>query len=361
MEDYGSSGSSDYAINSWVSLFLSSKGNEYFCEVDEDYILDRFNLTGLSNEVHWYSQALDTITDALDEDLDDDQREAVESQARLLYGLVHARFILTTRGLAKMAEKYKRNDFGRCPRVLCYQQSLLPVGLSDSPYQKAVKLYCPRCEDVYSPKSSRHGTIDGAFFGSTFPHMMFMVYPGMLPSKSPGHGASPFAAAMNASHRGGHAGGHGGEGGLEETESASTMGELAAAQGGGLGLGARGEASGSNSISASSTANAASKVERYRPRIYGFPTHQSSKLFRWQERQRDLQIERLEMAERSGPFTYASASASAQPSQPLPAGAQAAGAGAGASTGGAARAGGVVTTGQGSSRGANAPTTMGLD
>jgi casein kinase II subunit beta len=49
----------------WISWFLSSKGNEYFCEVEEDYILDRFNLTGLNNEVTNYSQALDLITDNL--------------------------------------------------------------------------------------------------------------------------------------------------------------------------------------------------------------------------------------------------------------------------------------------------------
>ena len=59
------SGSSDYAANSWVMWFLSTKGNEYFCEVDEDYILDRFNLTGLNAEVQDYSQALDLVTDAL--------------------------------------------------------------------------------------------------------------------------------------------------------------------------------------------------------------------------------------------------------------------------------------------------------
>ena len=47
----------------WISWFLSSKGNEYFCEVEEDYILDRFNLTGLNNEVQNYTQALDLITD----------------------------------------------------------------------------------------------------------------------------------------------------------------------------------------------------------------------------------------------------------------------------------------------------------
>jgi casein kinase II subunit beta len=59
------SGSSDYAANSWVTWFLSTKGNEYFCEVDEDYILDRFNLTGLNAEVQHYPQALDLVTDAL--------------------------------------------------------------------------------------------------------------------------------------------------------------------------------------------------------------------------------------------------------------------------------------------------------
>jgi hypothetical protein len=55
----------DNALGQWISWFLSSKGNEYFCEVDEDFILDRFNLTGLNGEVSNYPQALDLITDNL--------------------------------------------------------------------------------------------------------------------------------------------------------------------------------------------------------------------------------------------------------------------------------------------------------
>lgn len=86
--------------------FLSSRGNEYFCEIDEDYIMDRFNLTGLNTEVQYYQHALDLVTDAFDVDCDDKMRDAVEKSARHLYGLVHARYIVTTRGLARMVRAH---------------------------------------------------------------------------------------------------------------------------------------------------------------------------------------------------------------------------------------------------------------
>lgn len=84
--------------------FISSRGNEYFCEIDEEYLTDRFNLTGLNTEVQYYQYALDLVTDVFDFDCDDEMREQIEKSARHLYGLVHARYIVTTRGLAKMVE-----------------------------------------------------------------------------------------------------------------------------------------------------------------------------------------------------------------------------------------------------------------
>lgn len=85
-----------------VVQFISSRGNEYFCEIDEDYLTDRFNLTGLQGEVQYYQYALDLVTDVFDLDCDDEMRETIEKSARHLYGLVHARYIVTTRGLTKM-------------------------------------------------------------------------------------------------------------------------------------------------------------------------------------------------------------------------------------------------------------------
>ncbi|CAM8909576.1 unnamed protein product [Rhodiola kirilowii] len=170
---------------SWISWFCNLRGNEFFCEVDEDYIHDDFNLCGLTSQVPYYDYALDMILDIDSSNGDmftEEQNELVESAAEMLYGLIHARYILTSKGLNAMLEKYKSYDFGRCHRVYCAGQPCLPVGQIDIPRSSTVKVYCPKCEDVYYPRS-KYQDVDGAYFGTTFPHLFLMTYPHLKPQK----------------------------------------------------------------------------------------------------------------------------------------------------------------------------------
>lgn len=177
---------SDGDDTSWISWFCNLRGNEFFCEVDDDYIQDDFNLCGLSSQVPYYDYALDLILDVESSHGDmftEEQNELIESAAEMLYGMIHARYILTSKGLAAMLDKYKNYDFGRCPRVYCSGQPCLPVGQSDIPRSSTVKIYCPRCEDIYYPRSKYQGNIDGAYFGTTFPHLLLMTYGQLKPQK----------------------------------------------------------------------------------------------------------------------------------------------------------------------------------
>ncbi|CAK4653233.1 unnamed protein product [Aphanomyces euteiches] len=187
---------------SWISWFCSLRGNEFFCEIDEDYIVDDFNLTGLNSIVPYYDYAMDMILDVEtphDENLTDTQQEMVESAAEMLFGLIHARYILTSKGMAAMLEKYQNVDFGRCHRVYCQGQPVLPVGQSDVPRHTTVNIFCPRCRDIFFPKSQRQSSmfsplmnmplmelffvdIDGAYFGTTFPHLFLMTHLSLVPS-----------------------------------------------------------------------------------------------------------------------------------------------------------------------------------
>lgn len=149
----------------------------------------------------------------------EEQNELVESAAEMLYGLIHVRYILTSKGMAAMVisyawlflcfcvvcfhfyslfhdvnfvktlfqlEKYKNYDFGRCPRVYCCGQPCLPVGQSDIPRSSTVKIYCPKCEDIYYPRSKYQGSILSLlslfevhlcwYFSSSFMHLFWLLW-----------------------------------------------------------------------------------------------------------------------------------------------------------------------------------------
>ena len=101
------------------------------------------------------------------------------------------------------AEKYEGGIFGSCPRVYCMGCNVVPCGRSDLPGLETVKLFCPNCNDIYVPASSRFqgvdgvshsaskqepcslidvGSLPGAFFGTTFAHLFFQTYRELMPA-----------------------------------------------------------------------------------------------------------------------------------------------------------------------------------
>lgn len=183
-----SSGEDSYDAmeDSWIEWFCNLKGHEFFCEVDRAYIEDGFNLYGLRNEVNNFMDCLHLI---LDETPPDDTEETSELllNASRLYGLIHARFILTSAGLEAMYSKFLAKEFGTCPRFLCKGQPVVPVGPSDDVGVDTVKVFCPLCGDIYrvmSHPADGSRLPDGAFFGRTFAHLFFMTFEDLVPDPS---------------------------------------------------------------------------------------------------------------------------------------------------------------------------------
>lgn len=176
---------SDQSLESdggWIQWYCNLEDHSFFCEVDVDYIKDSFNLFGLKKLFSHYNEALQMILDPespCDEDLEDNQFLSVYQEAMDLYGLIHARFIMSPRGISMMRDKFSRGVFGTCPRVLCPNENCLPVGMSENLRHSRVKIFCPRCEDVYTPKK-KCTNVDGAYFGCSFPHFFLQANPDLV-------------------------------------------------------------------------------------------------------------------------------------------------------------------------------------
>lgn len=119
-----------------------------------------------------------------EEDLDDQKFLEIYQEATDLYGLLHSRYIQTPKGLSMMKEKILNGVFGVCPRLLCGGQNVMPIGMSELLKHSRVKVYCPKCEDVYIPKKKCED-IDGAYFGPSFPFILTKTHTDLMSKEKP--------------------------------------------------------------------------------------------------------------------------------------------------------------------------------
>ena len=167
----------------WIPWFCNLQDNDFYCEIDLDFFQDPSSLFGLAS-VHPddFYEIIERITSRETPDANNEDESFLYWYHRCadIYSLAHARFILTPKGLALMREKHLNGVFGVCPRVLCANQHVLPVAISDNLKQARVKIFCPQCQEVYAPKK-KCSEIDGATFGTSFPHLLLQVYPDLIP------------------------------------------------------------------------------------------------------------------------------------------------------------------------------------
>ena len=173
--------SGDESEETWINWFLSKKENKFLLHIPLTYIMDDFNLTELPLQVAHFREARSLILDD-DSDFPYDFNALLESpeiqrSAHLLYYLIHQRYVITSQGMEEMSKRYANGYFGTCPRILCNETRVVPVGLCDTPGQHAFKLFCPCCVDAYIPVDSRFHVVDGCCWGSSFAHVFFMRFP----------------------------------------------------------------------------------------------------------------------------------------------------------------------------------------
>eukprot|EP00347_Sterkiella_histriomuscorum_P008996 403342928 len=172
----------------WIEWFCSRKGNEFICKVDQQFIMDKFNLHDLKNQVQHYDDDLLMILDmennedSFDElkKKDQDLKFKVKEEAPKLYTLIHQRYIETPIGLDIMKSKMLKGDFGYCPRVLCEKQPVIPWGESNQVDKSQTRSFCPRCKGLFQPDYLKHQKLDGAFFGPNFAGILSITYPKII-------------------------------------------------------------------------------------------------------------------------------------------------------------------------------------
>ncbi|KAA6387586.1 MAG: putative Casein kinase II beta chain 1 [Streblomastix strix] len=168
---------------SWIDWFCSLPGNEYLCKINRAYFEDEFNLTDLRTSISFYSGLDEILSLNLDTDTGHSKVYRASAPAVEVYSRVHARFIVSTEGLELMKQKYEQGLFGSCPRLTCDDQELLPMGETHIFGAQTIRMYCPRCNEVFRPRK-KYSSIDGSAFGPSFPHFFLISYLNQVPFDS---------------------------------------------------------------------------------------------------------------------------------------------------------------------------------
>lgn len=170
----------------WIDSYLSSAKGKILAKIDEEFIENTFNITGLKPKIKYFTPAYELIkrntTVSAHGKID---QKRIEADSELLYGLIHARFLLTKNGMQQMYEKYQKKLFQECPRVYCKDVQCIPYGISEEIGVEKIKMFCPSCQDIYEVEDNDIKDLDGSCYGPSWVHMFLQKYPSIIPKEPP--------------------------------------------------------------------------------------------------------------------------------------------------------------------------------
>ncbi|OHT14090.1 Casein kinase II subunit beta [Tritrichomonas foetus] len=167
-----------YSPKTWIDWIFTLSQSKYFIKIDNIFIKDQFNHTGIATHVQRYQEVRRLILGYrfTPKGIIRKNSDSTNNSVIMLNGLLHARFINTKKGLHKMHEKFSKNEFPKCPRYKCHGASCLPFGMYDEPGKGNVCFYCPKCQNIYECLDEDVSGLDGAFFGPTWINMFMFCY-----------------------------------------------------------------------------------------------------------------------------------------------------------------------------------------
>eukprot|EP00866_Antonospora_locustae_P001941 jgi/Antlo1/1941/719 len=175
--EYSSSSIESEQDNPWIEDFMMLAENRALVRVPQEFIEDRFNLVGLGKDIQNVERGLRVILG--------DLVDTGACKVRILYYMIHQRYIFTKQGLEEVFERVIQGDYGVCRNIACASAKLIPMGLTDLPEISTVKLYCYNCKLLFHPTGGIE-RLDACAFGRSFPHFLVMTYKNHFPKSKYG-------------------------------------------------------------------------------------------------------------------------------------------------------------------------------
>lgn len=169
----------------WIRKHLSTMDHNFYSPIPKNFfhdtqIVSYLNRHFADNDMKYFKTCFQVLSGTSNTIPVQDSQEIHRSLV-VMHDLIHGRYVVSGAGLESVHQKYRQRFYGNCPRWLCDEHALLPIGLHDTHGISTAQCFCPKCRDVYC--TPNHNSVDSIAFGTSLPHLILDKYPDLCPFK----------------------------------------------------------------------------------------------------------------------------------------------------------------------------------